>query len=571
MFGYDTGVINGALVQLSDEFGLSTLQKESIVSMTVFGALISSCIAGWLSDKFGRRVVILISSVFFIIGSLFLSVFAFDYIYLIAGRFIVGLGVGSASMIMPLYVCEASPTNIRGAMITYINVAITFGQFFSSCICGIFSGLRYGWKIMLGCAALPAIIQFIGFLFLPESPRWLIQQGYYDEASLVLRKIRNRSDVSIEIDEILMAIKLEDSGDSTIFAKLSQKTVYRALLLGCMLQVAQQFGGINTVMYYSSSILRLAGFTSNSQTILLTIAISFCNFVGSIVGLCLVDRYGRRWLTLSSLLLVALVLCGISLTFYLAQHGSPKTSISSCGSKTYDWCFDCIQNDDCRYCSAVSVLTNGSLLSSGLSGCLSKQSSDSSGSGSEYACLSSLSQQCPGCEGYGWAIFSLLCAYLLAFAPGMGAMPWCVNSEIYPLGVRGAAVSIATAANWSANLAMSASFLSVIEYATNAGAFFLYGSVALAFLGYFYIYLPETKAVPLEQIEQLFSDFEWGVAWKQSSSIEEEESEVSSLFQRRYTEGGGSRHSITHSLAGLDDRVFSSDTSVYSFIPTSGR
>jgi SP family myo-inositol transporter-like MFS transporter 13 len=180
LFGYDTGVISGALILISDEFHLTDTQKEVVVSMTVAGALVGSILCGSFSDAFGRKLVVLVSSVLFVLGSIILSAFAFGYEWLLVGRFVVGLGVGTASMIMPTYVCEASPAEIRGTMITYIEVSIAFGQFASACVDGAFSTMKdknEGWRWMLGLAAVPAALQFLGFLSLPESPRWLLEMG----------------------------------------------------------------------------------------------------------------------------------------------------------------------------------------------------------------------------------------------------------------------------------------------------------------------------------------------------------------------------------------------------------
>lgn len=321
LFGYDTGVISGALVLICDDFNLNDVQKELIVGITIAGALVSSSCTGVLSDKFGRKPVIMVSSLIFVVGSLLLSIFAVNYTSLIIGRFVVGLGVGAASMVMPLYVCEASPTNIRGAMVTYVNVAITFGQVFSACVDGAFAEVHEGWKWMLGLAAIPAAIQFIGFFFMPESPRWLLENNYVDQGRAVLKSIRNVDDAEEEAQDILIAIRLEkesaffdevhgaeeeapganqedgNAGEtrtmgksggsppgpsarccswswvssssslssvgissthdpspggervsSSFLTKLCHKPVLRALFVGCCLQAAQQFGGINTVM-----------------------------------------------------------------------------------------------------------------------------------------------------------------------------------------------------------------------------------------------------------------------------------------------------------------------------------
>lgn len=541
LFGYDTGVISGALVLIADDFNLSDVQQEFIVGITVGGAFLSSSLVGFFSDRYGRKPIIMASSVIFIIGSLMLSILAVNFTYLLMGRFIVGLGVGAASMIMPLYVCEASSTDIRGSLVTYINVAITFGQFFSACVDGGFAAVPNGWKYMLGFAGIPAAIQFIGFIFMPESPRWLIANDRLDDATVALRLLRSgvisssvqgtqQTQVEDEIQEILASIRVEreselnlenigqvnkvefydgiydtsvlDPGNcrarmpnrnnnktwyytlcgtprftlnrkSSMLSKLLQKTVLRSLFLGCVLQAAQQFGGINTVMYYSTSILKIAGFTANSHAILLSMGVSFSNFCGSCVGLYLVDKVGRRSLTLWSLGSVCVFLLCIAVSFYFAENNSPVVSVitgGACGS--YGHCFDCVQAIDCGFCRTVvspssipsisplnsplpssatdlitypylsptfnsrSLFAVGSTLVSN-SACLARdgnswqhfnESSSLDGGGSYYSCASQSDffvGSCPGTSSllYGWLIFASLCLYLLAFAPGMGTMP----------------------------------------------------------------------------------------------------------------------------------------------------
>lgn len=181
LFGYDTGVISGALVLIADEFNLDSTQQELVVSMTVAGALVSALFAGMFGDKFGRKPIVMISSIMFTAGSVLLSLIADSYPILLLGRTIVGLGVGASSMILPTYICEVSPADIRGTMVTYFNVSVTFGQFASSCIDGAFSGMSAdaGWRWMLGLAAIPAFIQFLCFISLPESPRWLLEMDRY--------------------------------------------------------------------------------------------------------------------------------------------------------------------------------------------------------------------------------------------------------------------------------------------------------------------------------------------------------------------------------------------------------
>ena len=269
LFGYDTGIISGALVLISDEFDLESWQEELVVSTTVFGAMVSSLGSGPLCDKYGRKPVILLSAFVFILGAVLMAI-APSFTMLVVGRFIVGLGVGSASMNMPIIICEMAETDIRGMLVTCINVAITGGQFISCLVAGALSTTKDGWRYMLGLAAIPAAVQLIGFLFMPESPRWLIEKDYVELATLVLQSIRGKDDVYAELEEIVAAIEsergclktstlggvyTEDSTSGTkgglwhsLTSHLRRPTIRRALFIGCCLQAGQQLGGINTVM-----------------------------------------------------------------------------------------------------------------------------------------------------------------------------------------------------------------------------------------------------------------------------------------------------------------------------------
>lgn len=175
LFGYDTGVVSGAMLLVREEFELSTLWHESIVSATIAAAWLAALCAGPLADRAGRRLVILGASVLFTIGSAVMAA-APEKETLLVGRIVVGLAIGLASMCVPLYLSEAAEAGVRGQLTVTNVIFVTGGQFVASVICGALSTTDEGWRWMFGLAAVPAVVQFIGFLFLPESPRWLVGQ-----------------------------------------------------------------------------------------------------------------------------------------------------------------------------------------------------------------------------------------------------------------------------------------------------------------------------------------------------------------------------------------------------------
>jgi hypothetical protein len=209
LFGYDTGVVSGAMLPMRRAFRLSAGQQEVVVSSTVFAAFVSSlCMGASINDRFGRRYAILISAVVFGVGSITLM-FAMDYVTLVIGRVILGLGIGIASLTTPVYIAEVALPSMRGQLVTINTLMITFGQFFAGMIDGVFDELlpQTGWRYMLGLAALPSIVMFIGFLNLPESPRWLARKGKMQEAALVLMELREtKAEAEIELTEIVQAL-----------------------------------------------------------------------------------------------------------------------------------------------------------------------------------------------------------------------------------------------------------------------------------------------------------------------------------------------------------------------------
>lgn len=520
LFGYDTGIISGAMIFIRDEFQLNELWQESIVSSTLLAAWIFSMLSGSLTDHFGRKPVILLSSIIFVFGSLLMA-FSENEVVLLAGRLVVGAAVGLASMTVPMYIAEVAPSGIRGQLVMINMCCITGGQFISSLVAYGFSFIQgdNGWRLMLGFAALPAIIQFFAFLAMPESPRWLIGKQKYEAARKVLQKIRPQlADTEQEFEAIkenCMRSKreeeqLEQPGQSTFARILSSQPVRKALMVGCLLQLVQQVSGINTVMYYSASIFQMAGVYDKQRALLFSAATALVNFVFTLVGFTLVERAGRRKLTLFSLLGVIFSLCVLAAGFQFASYNSPQVSqvdhspINQPCDLLQD-CSSCARLPQCGFCFAEQQA--GSVLSAA---CLrvNKSHKDKSLLGN---CTSGIStnehvwayEWCP--SSYSWLTVVGMVLYLFFFAPGMGPMPWTINSEIYPSWARSWCLSATTSVNWLFNLLISMSFLSLTRAITKQGAFYLYALCAALGFIYFLFALPETRGKTLEQLEDLFA------------------------------------------------------------------
>ncbi|CAM2098544.1 proton myo-inositol cotransporter [Caretta caretta] len=518
LFGYDTGVVSGALLLLKRELNLGALWQELLVSSTVGAAALSALAGGVLNGLWGRRPCILLSSCCFIAGAALLAA-AQDKETLLGGRIVVGLGIGVASMTVPVYIAEVAPPHLRGRLVTINTLFITGGQFFASVVDGAFSYLsKDGWRYMLGLSAVPAIIQFFGFLFLPESPRWLIQKGQTQKARRILSQIRGNQTIDEEYDSIKNNIEEEEkevgAAGPVICRMLTYSPTRRALIVGCGLQMFQQLSGINTVMYYSATILQMSGVQDDSLAIWLAAVTAFTNFLFTLVGVWLVEKVGRRKLTLGSLTGTTVALIILALGFLLSAQVSPRVSLnptdpsgqnSTCTN--YSYCNGCMLDPDCGLCYKLnkSNVVDSSCVpvkkESTMAAAWGRCSNQTRFKTEELFWAYNF---CP--TPYSWTTLLGLILYLVFFAPGMGPMPWTVNSEIYPLWARSTGNACSSGVNWIFNVLVSLTFLHTAEYLTYYGAFFLYAGFAGMGLIFIYGCLPETKGKKLEEIESLFEN-----------------------------------------------------------------
>jgi sugar porter (SP) family MFS transporter len=420
LFGYDTGVVSGALLFLKKDFGgLSSFQQELVTSLLLVGAVIGALAAGRVSDWIGRRFTVLITAVVFIVGVL-LAAFTPTYPVLLVARIIIGLAVGSASMVVPLYIGEIVPPRVRGGLVSLNQLAITVGILSSYLIDYGLSGTG-NWRLMFGLAAIPAAALFLGMLFQTESPHWLIRQGREDEARAVLRRVRYDSDIEGEIREV-REVSRREAG----VRELLSPRVRPLLTVGILLAVFQQITGINTVIYYAPTLLQGAGF-GNSGALLANVVNGCVNVGMTIVAIWLLDKVGRRPLLLTGTAGMAV--------------GMAITALSFLGGENLT--------------GALAIV----------------------------------------------AVLGLL-IYTGSFAIGLGPVFWLLIAEIYPLRIRGAAMSVASMANWAANFVVTVSFLTLLSAIGGVGAFFLFGFLTLVALAYFWRKVPETKGRSLQEIER---------------------------------------------------------------------
>ena len=429
LFGYDTGVISGALLFIRQEFApLSAFQEGIIVSFLLVGAMVGALSGGPLSDRVGRRPAALLAAIIFGIGALAVA-FAPTVSFLVFGRFLLGLGVGLASMIVPLYIAEIAPADRRGELVSLNQLMITIGILLSYIVGVAFAPIE-GWRWMFGVALIPALILGIGMFRLPESPRWLFEHGQLEKAREVLNLSRNPEEVEQEFRE-MQEIKDQDreiSQERVSYKELLAPYVRPALIIGIGLAIFQQITGINTVIYYAPTILQGVGFSEGGAIAATALGVGVVNVGFTILAVRIIDRVGRR-----PLLIIGLIGMIISLALL-----------------------------------GVVFATGGSGGAAGL-----------------------LATVCLG-------------LYIASFAISLGPIFWLMISEIYPLRIRGSAMSVASIANWGSNFIVALIFPVLLATLGGAGSFWLFAALGIVAWIFVYFRVPETKGRSLEEIEASF-------------------------------------------------------------------
>jgi sugar porter (SP) family MFS transporter len=308
LFGYDTGVISGALLYITPELHAGTLAQSWIVGSLLLGAIVGACLAGYLADQISRKWTKFAAGLVYTVAALG-SAFAQNTTELIIARGVLGLAVGTASFVAPMYIAEQTPPRIRGGTVSFNQLMITSGILLAYIADFGLKGVAGNWRWMLGLGAVPGIALVVGMLLVPHTPRWLMQRGRVEQARAVLDRSRPSDEVDGEIDEIRSVLRKEGRVRLRELVSAGTRPV---LLIGLALAIFQQFVGVNTVIYFSPTILTYTGLHANSA-ITEALSVGITNVVFTVLAVLLLDRVGRRVLLLAGTagLCVALVLLGL--------------------------------------------------------------------------------------------------------------------------------------------------------------------------------------------------------------------------------------------------------------------
>lgn len=444
LFGFDTGVISGAIPFFQKDFGIDNNMIELITSAGLLGAILGALFCGRLTDRLGRKKVILASAVIFAVGAIWSGV-AVDAWNLVLARLFLGIAIGVSSFAVPLYIAEISPAKVRGMLVSMFQLMVAIGVLVSYLSDLYFAdeGDMSCWRPMFYVGVIPACILLVGMIFMPETPRWLMSKGRHSESIRILKRIEGEEQAKDSFQQMQEEIKRSETEKSG-WKELLQPWLRTPLIICIGIMFFQQFVGINTVIYYSPKIFLMAGFDGTVAAIWASVGVGVVNVIFTVVSVYFVDRLGRRKLYFIGLsgIVVSLLFLGLCFVFVNQLGNSVK-----------------------------------------------------------------------------WVAILLIFCYVAFFAISIGPLGWLIISEIFPLKLRGLGASLGSLSVWLFNSIVSFTFFKIVKALTipgkeiimdgenlgnPAGAFWFYGGVAFLALIWGYFYVPETKGVSLEQIENFW-------------------------------------------------------------------
>lgn len=465
VFGFDVGNISGVLQMESfrDYFAgkgkdFDPNVKGTVVSILTAGCFFGALLAGFFTERLGRKWTIFLGAMIFNFGAT-LQCAATSLSMLMAGRFFAGYGVGKLSMSVPLYQSEISPKEVRGRLVATQQLAITLGialSFWINYACSETLTGNHMWRTALGIQLMPGLFLALGIIFMPYSPRWLMNRDRDEEAIRVLARVYSKGDITSpvvdrEYSEMKESISFERANKVKDWKELFRGSIRRRLMIGISIQVFQQLTGINSIMYYAPAMFEQAGLTGTSAQLLATGIQGIINFLATIPAVLFIDRWGRRLTLISGAAIVAFSMLCVG--FILAAHSN--------------------------------VIVSGEGISS----------------------LEVTSQ------GASYASIFFIYLFIVGFAYSWGPCGWIYPSEIFPLRIRSEAVSITSSANWLFNFAV-AQLSPLIMSKITWGIYLIFGFMGIIMGVSVFLFYPETKGRSLEEMDEIFESSALQVKWK---------------------------------------------------------
>jgi MFS transporter, SP family, arabinose:H+ symporter len=422
MFGFDIAIISGANTTLQSYFNLSELELGWGTGSLVLGAMFGALGSGGLTDRFGRRKVLIYVALLFAFSCLG-SALSHTFILFVTSRILGGLSVGAASVLSPMYVAEVAPKKVRGTLVSVYQLTIVIGILVSYLINYGLYGIEDDWRWMFATGVVPSVLFFIGLFFIPESPRWLYLKGFKEQSRAIVTRLVGTENAEQEIQEIEKTLQVHES--TATMRDMLSPSVRNAAFAGLLIAFLVQLDGMNAVVNYAPKIFQGAGFEIKNA-LLNTSFIGFINFVFTFVAIVVIDKVGRKTLYLVGSLGMAVSLLCLAVTYFMHLEG---------------------------------VLT---------------------------------------------MVFVL--AFVAFFAACIGPVFWTLVAEIFPNRIRGKAVALASALQWSVYFLVALLFPAFLQLVGGGFAFLFFAVMDLMQFMIVRHYLPETRGKSLEEIEMHWNE-----------------------------------------------------------------
>lgn len=496
LMGFDASVISGVIKFIEPEFNLSKLELGWSVASLSLTATAAMMVAGPLSDKYGRRLILKYAAVLYAISAL-LSAIAPTFIMLVIARMIGGLGVGASLILAPMYIAEISPAKIRGKMVSFNQLNIVIGisvAFFTNYLILSFGSSdaswvaalklkEYNWRWMLGIELLPAVLYFLGLMFVPQSPRWLVMKGRFDDALKVMKKFGDEDAAEAEMKEIKESIGKKEVKQKMSLSKLFVPSMRLVITIGIVVAVLQQITGINSVFFYAPTIFEQSGIGTDASFVQ-AILVGIINLVFTILAMLLIDKLGRKLLLLIGVSGIAVSMFLLAFGFNAATYTLSDESIAklpesvtkekliSLSGTTFD--------SDIKYKAAIAAAIG-----------------DEQAKQFESDFISAAIKMNPRLILIG------ILGFVASFAVSLGPVMWVLFSELFPNNIRGLAISFVGFVNSGVSFLVQLLFPWELNTLGSAGTFLLYGVFAVIGLLFVWAKLPETKGKSLEELEAI--------------------------------------------------------------------
>ena len=495
LMGFDASVISGVVGFIEPEFSLTKFQLGWAVGSLTLTSTLAMMVAGPLSDRFGRRTVLKAAAILYFISALS-SAFAPTFALLVVARMIGGLGVGASLILAPMYIAEISPSNIRGRMVSFNQLNIVIGisaAFFTNYMILqwaqsdaswaqslMFS--EYTWRWMLGLETLPAILYFIGLFFVPVSPRWQILVGKTADAKKTLVNLVGEKEAEKQLQDAIKSLEADKNREKVSIKEIFQPALRLVLLVGVSLAILQQITGINSVFFYAPMIFEQSGIGTDAS-FMQAILVGVTNLVFTILAMLFIDKLGRKPLLIFGM-------AGIAVTMFILSYGFHSATYTLT-PESIDTLDETIDKEALRVSMGGVQYTNDVLFKQALADAIGSEAALAN----ETAIITAAIDMNPNLILFG------IIGFVASFAISIGPVMWVMFSELFPLRVRGLAISFAGFINSAVSFLVQLVFPWELATLGNSLTFLIYGLFAFAGLIFVFKIVPETKNKTLEEIE----------------------------------------------------------------------